>query len=447
MNLSRVHTLKKSQERLGTVVYWMSRDQRVFDNWAIIYARCIALEKKSKLAVVFNIADDYLFASVRHWDFMLAGLKELEETLNEKNIPFFILLGKPSAAIPKFLKERNASDLIVDFDPLNIKKAWIDDILADIDANVYEVDAHNIVPCRIASGKQEYSAYTLRKKIGRVLFEYLEEYPSFDEYPHNPDNFNSPPDNFQKIDYGRFPKNPGILHSLKSGESEAHARLKEFIENRLSEYAKRRNEPSEDFQSGLSPYLHFGQISSQRIALEVKKSSAVKESADAFLEELIIRKELSDNFCHYNKNYMNFQGFPAWAVKTLNKHRNDKRPYLYMGTEFENAETHDLLWNCAQRQLLLEGKMHGYMRMYWAKKILEWTESPEEAMTLAVYLNDKYSIDGRDPNGYAGIAWCIGGVHDRPWQERPVFGMIRYMSGERLLKKYNMKGYIDKYAP
>jgi deoxyribodipyrimidine photo-lyase len=204
-----------------------------------------------------------------------------------------------------------------------------------------------------------------------------------------------------------------------------------------------RNDPAKDGQSNLSPYMHFGHISAQRIALDVSMSDINKESREAFLEELIVRRELSDNFCFYNAHYDNFDGFPEWGKKTLNAHRKDKREYLYNIKQFENAETHDDLWNAAQIQMLKTGKMHGYMRMYWAKKILEWTESPEKAMEIAIYLNDRYELDGRDPNGYTGIAWSIGGLHDRAWNERPVFGKIRYMSYNGCKTKFDVIKYIE----
>jgi deoxyribodipyrimidine photo-lyase len=214
-----------------------------------------------------------------------------------------------------------------------------------------------------------------------------------------------------------------------------------------------RNNPTRDAQSNLSPYLHFGQISAQRVALEVLKYLSLppfaREGTEggishaAFLEELIIRRELSDNFCFYNRDYDNFEGFPDWAKKTLNKHRKDRRDYIYTVKQFEHAKTHDDLWNAAQMEMAKRGKMHGYMRMYWAKKILEWTESPEKAMEVAIYLNDQYELDGRDPNGYAGIAWSIGGVHDRAWNERPIFGKIRYMSYNGCKAKFDIKQYIN----
>jgi deoxyribodipyrimidine photo-lyase len=212
----------------------------------------------------------------------------------------------------------------------------------------------------------------------------------------------------------------------------------------LQEYDEKRNDPTENSVSNLSPYLHFGQISAQRVALEVKKSQAKSEKKDSFLEELVVRRELSDNYCFYNEKYDQFEGFHPWAQKTLNEHRGDKREYLYSSEEFEEAKTHDDLWNAAQMEMVLRGKMHGYMRMYWAKKILEWTESPESALEIAIYLNDKYELDGRDSNGYTGIAWSVGGVHDRAWNERPVFGKIRYMSYNGCKRKFDIQSYIQK---
>jgi deoxyribodipyrimidine photo-lyase len=234
---------------------------------------------------------------------------------------------------------------------------------------------------------------------------------------------------------------------ITPGENAAHTALKKFLHTRLKGYDENRNDPNLDGQSGLSPYLHFGQLSAQRVALEVSKyRSEYRKDVDAFLEELTIRRELSDNFCYYNLNYDSFEGFPAWAQKTLNEHRKDAREFIYTKKDFELARTHDELWNASQRQLVKTGKMHGYMRMYWAKKILEWTASPEEALKIAIYLNDKYELDGRDPNGYVGIAWSIGGVHDRAWFDRPIFGKIRFMNSKGCANKFKVKEYISKFS-
>ncbi|MDD5644415.1 MAG: deoxyribodipyrimidine photolyase, partial [bacterium] len=236
----------------------------------------------------------------------------------------------------------------------------------------------------------------------------------------------------------------GRVNWIEPGEKAALRTLRNFIKNGLPGFASQRNDPNMGAESNLSPYLHFGQISAQRAALEINKSPASKEAKEAFLEELIIRRELADNYCLYNKNYDNPAGFPDWAKKTLSEHKKDKREYTYSLKQLETAGTHDALWNAAQLQMLKTGKMHGYMRMYWAKKILEWTESPEQAQKIAVYLNDKYELDGRDPNGYAGIAWSIGGVHDRAWGERHIFGKIRYMSYNGCKSRFNTAAYIRK---
>jgi deoxyribodipyrimidine photo-lyase len=236
------------------------------------------------------------------------------------------------------------------------------------------------------------------------------------------------------------------VSGIKPGTKAGMKILRDFVGNKLSSYAAMRNDPEGDGQSNLSPYLHFGQLSAQRVALEVISKGGSSESKEAFLEELIIRRELSDNFCFYNEHYDSLEGFPAWAKETLNKHRRDRRPYLYSLSEFENANTHDDLWNAAQLQMVKRGKMHGYMRMYWAKKILEWTESPEEALEVTIYLNDRYELDGRDPNGYAGIAWSIGGVHDRAWGERNIFGKIRYMSYLGCKRKFDTDAYVKHWS-
>ena len=216
------------------------------------------------------------------------------------------------------------------------------------------------------------------------------------------------------------------------------------MQKKLASYETQRNDPTVDGQSNLSPYLHFGHISAQRVAFDIQESDAPKKDKDVFLEELIVRRELSDNFCFYNENYDSFEGFPSWARTSLAKHRNKPREYIYSREQFEYASTHDKLWNAAQREMVTLGKMHGYMRMYWAKKILEWSKSPELAMEIAIYMNDKYELDGRDPNGYTGIAWSIGGVHDRAWGERRIFGKVRFMSYHGCKGKFDTEQYIKR---
>jgi deoxyribodipyrimidine photo-lyase len=446
MNRGRERVLAEGRPGSGPVVYWMSRDQRVCDNWALLFARERAVGAKRPLVVVFCLAPQFLGATLRQYGFMVRGLKEAAKGLQAHNVAFVLLKGEAPSVLPRWLAAVAACELVVDFDPLRGKRKWRDAVAGAVDMPVHEVDAHNVVPCRIASPKQEYGAYTIRPKIHRLLPEFLEPFPNLERLPVLWEGAEEGPEweaveAFLNVD--RF---VGEVDWIKPGEAAAQAALQRFIDRGLENYMADRNDPSKHGQSGLSPYIHFGQLSAQRVALAVEESDAGRQAKDALLEELIVRRELADNFCWYNEAYDRFDGFPTWAQDTLNAHRRDRRPYIYSVDELERGETHDDLWNAAQLEMVKKGKMHGYMRMYWAKKILEWTASPEEAMAAAVYLNDRYELDGRDPNGYAGIAWSIGGVHDRAWGERPVFGKIRYMSYNGARSKFDVKAYIRRIA-
>jgi deoxyribodipyrimidine photo-lyase len=446
MRPERVRCFKIGRKRDGPVVYWMSRDQRIRDNWAMVFSQSLAVRDSVPLAVAFTLAPSFLGATRRQYLFMLQGLYQLKSSLQALGIPFFLLKGDPALEITAFAEEHGVGSLVTDFDPLKAKRAWKGRALESVDAHIYEVDTHNIVPCWAASTKQEYGAYTLRPKLHRYLPVYFEEFP--EAVPHRIP-WRGEPDAFSVEGAMGWLKPDGAVGEaswIRPGETAAEAALESFITMRLSGYAMNRNEPTVGGQSDLSPYLHFGQLSAQMVALRIIGCRCFKPSADAFLEELIVRRELSDNYCLYNDNYDSFQGFPEWARKTLGDHRGDKREYVYTLQEFEAAKTHDPLWNAAQQEMEERGKMHGYMRMYWAKKILEWSESPEEALRVAILLNDRYELDGRDPNGYTGIAWSIGGVHDRAWKERPIFGKVRYMGRKGMDSKFNAGVYIARYG-
>ena len=460
MNPKRIRIILSGKPGKGPVAYWMSRDQRVEDNWALLFARKIALEADVPVFVVFCLVDRFLGAIRRQYEFMLKGLQEVEATLARKKIPFFFLRGDPEEEIPNFIEKYIIGTLVTDFSPLKIKSTWTEKVAAGIKVPFFEVDAHNVVPCWEASKKQEYAAHTFRPKFLRLLPEFLTEYPELEANPEFPEIAASSrksetfsevqrdgigtllPVEFLEEKAGFFPD----FALFEAGETAARKVMDEFLTNKLDSYSTLRNDPTKDALSNLSPYLHFGQISAQRVALKVEKAKADMESKRVFLDELLVRKELADNFCYYNPFYDSFDGFPEWAKKTLNSHRHDQKSHVFTLEELETGRTYDPLWNASQIELLSRGKMHSYMRMYWAKKILEWSESPEKALETAIYLNDKYELDGRDPNGYAGIAWSIGGVHDRAWQEREIFGKIRYMSYEGSKRKFDVKSYIAKYS-
>jgi deoxyribodipyrimidine photo-lyase len=445
MNQKRVRILKYAPNKAGPVVYWMSRDQRANDNWALLFAQKLAIENKRPLIVVFCLVEKFLDATIRQYDFMLKGLQQVSKSLQKKNAPFFLLMGTPHEQIPIFLVKHKAGTLVTDFDPLRTKRQWKKKVARKIDLPFYEVDTHNIVPCWLAASNQQYAARTLRPKLQKLLPEFLDEFQPLKNHPFPYKG------TITKINWRRITQKLKVDTSVPEvdwlipGEKAAQKVLADFIRFKLADYPDKRNDPTLDGQSNLSPYLHFGQLAPQRVALEVKKSKVPKKAKEVFLEELIVRRELSDNFCFYNKNYDNPKCFPNWARITLKIHRRDKRKYHYLLQDFEQARTHDLLWNAAQMEMVSRGKIHGYMRMYWCKKILEWTRSPAEAMKIAIYLNDKYELDGRDPNGYAGIAWSIGGIHDRPWPQRKIFGTIRYMSYNGCKSKFHIEKYIAKH--
>ncbi len=425
----------------GPVACWLSRDQRLRDNWALLYAQHKALQLKRPLVIVFCLVPGFLGAGHGHYSFMLAGLKESALSASRKNIGFCLLTGDPEDEIPVFMRRSGACLLVGDFDPLRVKRRWKKRLPGSIRVPFHEVDAHNIVPCRAVSGRQEFGAYTLRPKIHRMLPVFLTEFPLLIKHPFD---YRGP----AGADWEKAARYCGASASQKlpvPGEKAASAALKKFIASGLPGYPAARNDPSLDGQSKLSCYLHFGQLSAQRAALEVMRSNAGGAAKEAFLEELIVRRELADNYCFYNPAYDKFDGLPAWAAESLLRHRADKREYIYSLRRLENALTHDPYWNAAQLQLLRSGRMHGYMRMYWGKKILEWTGEPARAFEYAVKLNDKYELDGRDPNGYAGVAWCFG-AHDRPWPERPIFGKVRYMNAAGLERKFDMPGYLRRIS-
>jgi len=424
------------------VVYWMQAAQRARMNHALEYAVRAANELRKPLVVLFALTEDYPEANERHYAFMLEGLRETQETLRGRGIPMVVRRGRPDAEIAAL--GRDAAMVVVDDGYVRVERRWRRAAAAALDCPFVEVATNVVVPVTAASPKEEYAAATLRPKIYRLLDGFL---TPLRETPLRTRSVEPAIDSWDIGDTAAalvrldLDRTIGRVPFLKGGAYEAEKRLKAFVKNKLAAYAEARNDPSLDALSGLSPYLHFGQISPLAVALAVKKGPRYGQAA--FLEELIVRRELGFNFVRYNRAYDRFEGLPEWCRRTLLEHAGDPRPYIYSRAELEKAATHDPYWNAAQKEMVLTGKMHGYMRMYWGKKILEWSASPREAFRAAIAMNNAYELDGRDANAFAGVAWSFG-KHDRPWARRPVFGLIRTMNAAGLRRKFDADAYVRK---
>ena len=438
---SRIRILNDSSIIDGDfVLYWMQASQRVELNHALEYSISKANRLNKPLLVYFGITNSYPEANERHYYFMIEGLREVQFALKDKGIKMVIRRVTPEVGAVEL--SNFASLVIVDQGYTKIERMWTKYVAEKIKCPLIRVESNIIVPVNVASPKEEYSAATFRPKIKKVMNRF------FVPMEHSILKKDSLQLDFPSFDITNVKKAIGQLEIDKGvkkvgnfigGFSEAENHLQYFIEFKLDSYLEERNDPTKNCVSNMSPYLHFGQISPLYVALKILESNS--PGVDSYLEELIIRRELAINFVFYNTYYDAFESLNDWQKKTLNDHRIDKREYNYTIKEFENAQTHDVFWNAAQKEMVITGKMHGYMRMYWGKKIIEWMKSPEEAYKLALFLNNKYELDGRDPNGYAGVAWCFG-KHDRPWKEREIFGKIRYMNAKGLHRKFD----IDKYV-
>jgi deoxyribodipyrimidine photo-lyase len=439
----RVQVLSRNPSKKGHyVLYWMQASQRARSNHALEYAVNCANESGQPLIVYFGLSKNYPEANERHYRFLLEGLQEVSQALKERGIAFIIRQESPEKGIVTMAEQ--ASMIVADAGYTRIQRRWRTDAAQHCCCPFIQVESDVVVPVQTASHKQEYSAATVRSKIKEKLPYFMNPLDELRlKFPARSLTFESL--DVSKIDAllsSLFPESSApFVGTFLGGTSEACLRLDDFLNNRLERYHLDKNEPSLDATSNLSPYLHFGQISPLYIALEAKKRFG--PGVDAFLEELLIRRELSMNYVYYNENYDSYEGIPAWARRTLDTHRSDRREWTYSLEDLQEGRTHDAYWNAAQREMVLTGKMHGYMRMYWGKKIIEWSPDPAEAFRCALQLNNSYELDGRDPNGFVGVAWCFG-AHDRPWQERPIFGNIRYMNAAGLKRKFNIDAYVKK---
>ena len=427
------------------VVYWMRRSQRGSDNPALDVAVAAANALQKPVLVFFALVP-VQNANLRHYAFMMQGLADVEESLRKKNIRF-ILRRYPDHSVAEFCIEVRAALLVTDENPLRGPERRLTRMVRKVPMPVWSVDGDVVVPSRLLE-KSQYAARIIRPKLLRLGEEFLVQPTNLVARVGWRRRLRSLVVDAQSLQGLAIDRSVPPVAGMRGGTIEGTRLLRDFIRRKLAGYAAQRNRPECDGTSRLSPYLHFGQISPIRIALEIKRASAPLgegESRDAFLDQLITWRELAINFVRFNADYDSVECAEPWANRTLARHARDPRPVVYKQHQLENAETHDRLWNAAQIQMVETGWMHNYMRMYWGKKILEWTRSSAEAFQIAVQLNDKYQLDGRDPNGYAGIAWAIAGKLDRPWFERPIFGQIRYMSFASTSKKFNSKQYIERY--
>jgi deoxyribodipyrimidine photo-lyase len=418
------------RESAQYVLYWAQVNRRATWNHGLAHA--VELANRAGLPVLFYeaLTFDYPYASDRFDQFVLDGVCDTQRELERLGIGY-IFYHRRKRSDPNDVVYRLAKDaaaVVTDHYPLWPARVFNPKVASKIDIPYYAVDSSCIVPMSCFD-KREYAAYTIRPKVRKLLPEYLRPMPAL-RVRHK---FSG-----ERLQYavskssGRFP----------GGSAAGHKRLKQFLRDSLHRYANSSNQPSENATSGLSRYLHFGHISSLEVALAVQDyAHEHKLLPDEFLEELIVRRELAFNFARFTENPESLDVLPEWARKTLEKRSRDKRDPVYSRGQFERAETHDPLWNAAQKELLITGKIHGYYRMYWGKKIIEWSPSPEEALATAIYLNDRYALDGRDPNSIANILWCFG-LHDRPWVERPVFGQVRYMSYDGMRRKTDVDSYV-----
>lgn len=443
----RIQQLNDREVRAGEyVLYWMQQSQRAEYNHALEYAAEQANNADLPVLVAFGLMDDYPEANLRHYTFLLEGLKDVQQSLADRGIKMVVRRGEPQEVA--LAAGKKASLIVCDRGYLRHQKAWRENVADEAPCRVVQVESDVVVPVEVVSNKAEYAARTIRPKIQKQLERWLKELEHVAIRKKSVD---------LAVEGLRLDQTDEVLRDLKvdrnvrpvsllfqGGTSAAKKQFKAFLDSRFSHYSENRNQPQTDDVSYMAMYLHFGHISPVYLALQIRDAEACpEEDKNSFLEELIVRRELSCNFVNYTKDYDSFASLPDWTRKTLNEHRSDRREYTYSREQLEDAETHDEYWNAAMNEMRFTGYMHNYMRMYWGKKILEWSAAPEQAYETTLALNNKYFLDGRDPNSYGNAAWIFG-LHDRPWKERAVFGKVRYMSASGLERKCDIGAYVQK---
>jgi deoxyribodipyrimidine photo-lyase len=429
------------------VVYWMQRAQRGVDNHAVDLAVKVANLLELPLVVYFAGISNFPHANLRHYAFLNQGLRDVEADLAGRNISF-VMRRAPGCSHERLFADVGAAMVVGDENPMRAPERWRCELAARLRVPFWTVDADVVVPSKLVE-RAQYGAYTIRPRLYRLLPDYLHGYENLmaERAWKRPKGFveDSVHEDMTR-GWKDLDRSVGPVEAWIGGTHAGLKRLKLFAGRMLKDYEALRNRPEVDGSSGLSPYLHFGQVGPLTIALAVeavvKRDPSLRAARDSYLNELIVWRELAVNFVKYTPGYDTAACAESWAKATIAEHARDERERLYTLAQLERAETHDELWNAAQVQMVEFGWMHNHMRMYWAKKILEWTPDAATAVKYCVHLNDKYFLDGRDPNGYAGIAWAVLGKFDRAWSERPVFGKIRYMSGASTGRKFDSKRYI-----
>ena len=433
------------------VVYWMQRAMRIHDNPALDFAIEIANLLNLPIVIFFSVIPNYPNANLRHYHFMQQGLRDVEADAADRGVGF-VLRRHPDNSLEKFLEEVQAAVLIGDENPCREPERWRKTLARKLKLPYWTVDADVVVPSA-TFGRDYFLLQHMRPHLKQALSGFLLPFKNptpryIWQKPKSLSSYSLAHDitaGFSSLD-----RTVGPVDTFTGGTHAALKHLREFVSHRLNDYDEKRNHPELNGTSQLSPYLHFGNIGPLTIALGVEEAcaqgKAPRAACDRFLDQVIAWRELSVLFVKYNENYDNWECAEPWARKTLVEHNADPRPFRYTFDQLERAETHDDLWNAAQRQMVSEGWMHNYMRMYWAKMILAWAPDPARAYEWSVNLNDRYELDGRDPNGYQGIAWAVVGKHDRPWFNRPVFGLVRPMSGTSTAKKFDAKSYIAQHS-
>jgi deoxyribodipyrimidine photo-lyase len=426
------------------VVHWMQRAQRSRDNHALDVAIDLGNALNLPVVTFFAPVPYYPHANLRHYRFLQQGIPDIAEGCRERRVGF-VLRRYPEHSLLKFCDEVQAAIVVGDENPMREPESWRQKAAKRLRVPLWTVDADVIVPSALLE-KEQYAARIIRPRLKAQFPTYLREYtnPSAEVAFKPPATLKSLPVNTDILaDWPELDRSVQPVDSFTGGTAEGLRLARDFVDHKLARYPELHNAADQNATSRLSPYLHFGHISPLRIALMVNAAKKVSaQTREDYLDQLITWRELSINFVRFNPTYDSIESAPDWAHRTLAEHARDKRPHIYTRDQLERAETYDDLWNAAQHQMLHHGWMHNYMRMYWAKKILEWTPSPAVAYQYAVYLNDKYFLDGRDPNGYAGIAWSIAGKFDRPWFDRPIFGQVRYMNDNGAKKKFDTEKYI-----